>query len=85
MPNEAVTSALVWFSHSMTLTKHDIEAFKGFYEAEFSEEIDWEQAERMAQDVINLYELLWQHRSSECRCCPIHTASRCLNVANRLA
>ena len=45
----------------MQLSEADIQEFKTLYEAEFKEEIEWSVAERMAGDLIRLFEriLAW--------------------------
>ena len=61
----------------MHLTKEDIQRFKTICEAEFNEEFERVEAERMAHDVISVYEAIWEHKkqttANQCCCCPVHT------------
>ena len=43
----------------MQLSQTDIQEFKDLYEEEFSEELTWSDADRMAHDLINLFEALY--------------------------
>ena len=46
----------------MQLDQADIEEFKKLYEVEFDEQIDWSEAERMASELLGLYETIWLHK-----------------------
>ena len=46
----------------MQLNKEKIQEFKALCEAEFGEEFEWAEAERMAYDLVNLYEVIWRDR-----------------------
>ena len=45
----------------MQLSETDIQEFKEIYEAEFEEEVSWDEATRMARDLINLFEALYEN------------------------
>lgn len=44
----------------MQLERSVIEEFKLIYETEFGEQIDWSEAERMAGELLRLYEAIWR-------------------------
>ena len=58
----------------MQLDQSDIEEFKSIYEREFGEQIEWLEAERLAGDLLRLYEAIWRHKlkqlSANCQDCP---------------
>ena len=47
---------------SMQLDQADIKEFNMLYEAEFGEQIDYSEAERMASELLGLYETIWLHK-----------------------
>lgn len=49
----------------MELTQADIQEFKNLYEAEFGEQTDWSEAKRMSQELMGLYEAIWEAMLSE--------------------
>ncbi len=49
----------------MELDYDDIEAFKTLFEQEFDELIEWSEAERMAGELVALYETIWKAKVEE--------------------
>jgi len=57
----------------MELTQADIQEFKALYEAEFGEQTEWSDAERMATDLAGLYEAVWEAMLNEADCQSDHS------------
>ena len=57
---QTAVAAVMGIKHiSMILNEQDIREFKELYEAEFKEIIEWSEAERMANELMSLYEAIW--------------------------
>lgn len=60
----------------MELHPDDIAAFKSLFEQEFEEFVDWAEAERMASEVLALYETIWTAKLNEAALPPEDASAR---------